>query len=81
MEIFDTTTQTSVGTATQTFFGTDTETSNWAMSQSVLMTAATPGSHTYMLTGKLVDRDTIVDNVSFDVSKVRLIAQTIPFAS
>src|SRR5215216_648236 len=81
MEIFDATAQTSVGTATQTFFGTDTEGSNWSMSLPVLMTAATPVSHTYILSAKLVDRDTIVDNVSFDVSKVRLIAQTIPFGS
>jgi hypothetical protein len=81
VEIFDTTTQTSVGTATQTFFGTDTEGSNWSMSLPVLMAGATPVSHTYFLTAKLVDRDTIVDNVSFDVSKVRLIAQTIPFGS
>lgn len=81
MEIVDTTTNTTVGTADQTFFGTDTELSHWTMSQPVLMTQAAPGSHTYQLRGKVLDRDEIVNNTSFDLSNVRLIAQTIPFSS
>jgi len=80
MAIVDTTTNTAVGTARQTFLGTDTEVSNWAMSQPVLMTSAAPGSHTYELRAQVFDRDEITDS-SFDVDKVRLIAQTMPFSN
>ena len=81
MAIVDTTTNTTVGEARQTFYGTNNEYSNWSWSEPVLMTEAAPGSHTYELRAQVYDRDVVVDGPGFDITRARLIAQTIPFSS
>lgn len=67
-----------VGRWVDTFHGVSTEISLWTMARSFIATAG-PGAHTWTLSARVYDRDTVVNAVTFDVANVNLIVSTFPF--
>ena len=78
MEIFDTTNHHQVGQVFQTFYGIDGSHHRWTMSHTDLQVAQFPGPRTYEVRAQVFHRAGTVDD-SFNIGKVGLIAQTIPY--